>query len=112
MQAAKIAFEGVELENSVGTRTTLDVLNAEQELLNAELSQIQAAAGVETATFQLLAVMGGFDATALQLSVDVYDPAENLDGIRSDPFRQVIDEYLPTSVKNSVKNLSDRLESD
>ena len=112
VQAAKIAFEGVELENSVGTRTTLDVLNAEQELLNAELSQIQAAAGVETATFQLLAVMGGFDATALQLSVDVYDPAENLDGIRSDPFRQVIDEYLPTSVKNSVKNLSDRLESD
>ena len=77
VQAAEIAFEGVELELDVGTRNTLDVLDAEQELLNAKLSVVQAERNLNVASYQLLAAIGGFDAYALQLPVDYYDPASN-----------------------------------
>ena len=75
--AAEIAFEGVELEQQVGTRTTLDVLNAEQELLNAKLTVIQAVRNLDLASYQLLVTMGGFDAYSLQLPVALYDPSKN-----------------------------------
>ena len=56
--SAEIAFEGVELEQQVGTRNTLDVLDAEQELLNAKLSVVLAERNVNLATYQLLTTMG------------------------------------------------------
>ncbi|NNC36598.1 MAG: TolC family outer membrane protein [Hyphomonadaceae bacterium] len=78
VDAAEIAFEGVELERDVGTRNTLDVLDAEQEVLDAKLSVLQAERNLNVATYQLLGAIGGFDAYALQLPVDLYDPTQNL----------------------------------
>lgn len=78
VSAAEIAFEGVELERDVGTRNTLDVLDAEQEVLEARLSVLQAERNLNAATYQLLGAIGGFDAYALQLPVDLYDPSQNL----------------------------------
>lgn len=70
--AAEIAFEGVELENEVGTRTALDVLDAEQELLEARLIEVNAIQQRNLVTFQILALLGAFDADSLSIATD-YD---------------------------------------
>lgn len=86
VEAAEVAFEGVLLEQDVGTRTTLDVLDAEQELLSAKQALIDAERAYNVATYQLLTVLGAFDAQALQLPVQFYDPDENFDRVRYKGF--------------------------
>jgi TolC family type I secretion outer membrane protein len=71
--AAEIALDGVQQEASVGTRTVLDVLDAEQELLTAQVNQVQAARDEFVATYQLLAAVGRFTAIDLALPVELYD---------------------------------------
>lgn len=95
VQAAEIAFEGVELEQSVGTRTTLDVLDAEQEVLNAKLSLIRAERNLDGATFQLLSILGVFDAEGIRLPVGLYDPIENFEAIKDDKLRLLTRKVLP-----------------
>ena len=56
--ASQNAFEGTREEARLGARTTLDVLNAENDLLNARTTLLQAEAGLQTATYNLLASMG------------------------------------------------------
>jgi len=73
VSAAQLAFEGVTLEQTVGTRDQLDVLNAEQETLNAQLSVIEAERNVSVATYQLLSTIGVFDAVGIRLPVNGYD---------------------------------------
>ncbi len=99
--AAKIAFEGVELEQQVGTRNTLDVLDAEQELLNAKLSVIQAERNYNVATYQLLVTIGGFDAYSLQLPLDGYDPVDNFNRVSANPF----DQYLPAPLDEALDSI-------
>lgn len=72
--AARIAFEGIREEATLGARTTLDVLVAEQELLDAEAAQINAATERYIAAYQLLAAMGLLTAEKLNLNVQIYDP--------------------------------------
>jgi len=79
VESARVAFEGVELERSVGTRTALDVLDAEQELLNAELSVVNAERDVHFLSYQLLNSMGVFGAEELRLATTYFDENENLD---------------------------------
>ena len=86
VQATRIAFEGVELEQHVGTRTVLDVLDAEAEVLNAEINLLAAQRNLDGAIFQLLAVMGTFNVEGLGVPVDVYVPADNLEAIKADGF--------------------------
>ena len=102
--AAKIAFEGVELEQQVGTRNTLDVLDAEQELLNAKLSVIQAERNFNVATYQLLVTIGGFDAYSLQLPVDGYDPRDNFYRVTTNPFGK----YLPGPVERALDSIPEK----
>ncbi|RZV42754.1 MAG: hypothetical protein EX271_05210 [Acidimicrobiales bacterium] len=71
---AQSAFEGVKTEFGVGTRTALDVLNAEQELLDAEISVARSEHDTLLYTYQLLTTIGKFDARSLQLPVVQYDP--------------------------------------
>ena len=73
--AAKVALEGVQRENQVGSRTVLDVLNAEQELLQAEVNEVQAHHDEIVAAYQLLNATGQLTAQYLALSVELYDPA-------------------------------------
>jgi len=58
VQAAEIAFEGAQEELNVGTRTTLDVLDQEQQLLDARLGLINSQRAAYVATYQLLRAMG------------------------------------------------------
>lgn len=59
IKASEIALEGVRLENSLGTRTTLDVLDAEQDFLDARVNLVRARRDHFVAAYGLLASMGG-----------------------------------------------------
>ncbi len=74
VNANELAFEGVEQEAQVGLRTTLDVLDAEQELLNARLTLVSAERDATLAAFGLLASTGQLTAQKLNLQVALYDP--------------------------------------
>jgi outer membrane protein len=73
VRANEIAFDGVEQEAFVGLRTTLDVLNAEQELLNSRLELVRAERDLTVAAYALLQAMGLLDARQLALPVDMAD---------------------------------------
>lgn len=73
IRAAEIALDGVQREAIVGSRTTLDVLNAEQELLNARVSLVRALANVVTTSHVLAASVGRLTARDLALPVPIYD---------------------------------------
>ena len=105
VSAAELAFEGVTLEQTVGTRDQLDVLNAEQETLNAQLSVIEAQRNVSVATYQLLSTIGVFDAEGIRLPVNGYDPNENLELIRYQGLSEKLDQYAPSFVTVSYTHL-------
>jgi outer membrane protein len=78
VSANELALEGARAENSVGTRTILDVLNAEQELLNAQVLLVSARRDAYVAGFQLLNAMGQAEAEDLGLEGGpLYDPLGN-----------------------------------
>lgn len=67
--ASALALEGVRAENSVGLRTILDVLDAEQELLSARVELVRARRDAYVAGFALLATLGRANARDLDLAV-------------------------------------------
>ena len=73
VKANEIALNGVRQEASVGQRTTLDVLDAEQELLDARVNLVRAERDLHVASFSYLSALGRLNAVALALPVDVYD---------------------------------------
>jgi outer membrane protein len=99
VEAAETAFEGVQLERDVGIRTQLDVLDAEQETLNAQLSLLQAQRNLDVAAFQLLATIGVFDTDGLSLAVDAYDPDDNLEDVLDDDFKRFADKVVPDQIR-------------
>ena len=74
IRAAQTAFDGVREEAQLGARTTLDVLDAEQELLDARNARLQAEAQRYVVVYQLLATMGLLTVDHLQLGIPTYDP--------------------------------------
>ena len=82
VNAAEIALNGVREEARVGQRTTLDVLNAQQELVNARVSLVTAQRDRVVASYALLAAAGGLSATVLALPVPVYDPTVHYHQVR------------------------------
>jgi outer membrane protein len=78
VQANELALEGNRAEQSVGTRTIIEVLNAEQELLNSQVALVTAKRDAYVAGFQLLNVMGQAEAQVLGLDGGpLYDPLGN-----------------------------------
>ena len=85
VSANELALEGARAENSVGTRTILDVLNAEQELLNAQVALVTARRDQYVAGFQLLNAMGQAEADDLGLEGGpLYDPLGNYRRVAGD----------------------------
>lgn len=76
INAASVALEGVRQEAQVGSRTTLDVLDAEQELLNARVTMVQAQRDALVQHYTLLAAIGVLTARSLNLPVEIYDEEE------------------------------------
>ena len=85
IRAARVAFEGVREEATLGSRTTLDVLNAEQELLDALANRIAAQSDEVIASYALLAAMGLLTVDHLNLPVQQYDPAEYYNLVKDAP---------------------------
>lgn len=78
VDANRLSLEGVRAENSVGTRTILDILNAEQELLNSQVQLVTAERDAYVAGFAVLAAMGRAEAQDLGLEGGpLYDPVAN-----------------------------------
>jgi outer membrane protein len=78
VQANELALEGNRAEQSVGTRTIIEVLNAEQELLNTQVALVSAKRDAYVAGFQLLNAMGQAEAQDLGLEGGpLYDPLGN-----------------------------------
>jgi outer membrane protein len=84
--ANELALSGVIEERKVGQRTTLDVLNAQQTLLNSQVSQVQAQHDMVVAAYTLMGALGGLDARTLHLKVRVYDPAEHYELVKDKWF--------------------------
>ena len=77
VRAAELALEGVEQEAEVGSRTTLDVLDAEQELLDAQVALVRAQRNEYVAAFEVKSATGQLTITALGLAVARYDEEDN-----------------------------------
>ncbi len=78
VDASSLSLEGVRAENTVGNRTILDILDAEQELLRAQVQLVTARRNAYVAGFSLLAAMGRAEADKLGLEAGpLYDPEVN-----------------------------------
>jgi TolC family type I secretion outer membrane protein len=86
VNAQEIALEGVTEEQRVGARTILDVLDAEQELLDARVGLVRAQRDALVDSYDLLSAVGRLTAEDLGLPVEVYDFTRNLDVVRSKLF--------------------------
>ncbi len=87
IRAAQLAFDGTKEEARLGARTTLDVLDAEQDLLDARASRIQAEVGQYVAIYSVLATAGLLTVDNLNLGVQTYDPAAYYNAVKSAPIR-------------------------
>ena len=83
VRAATVAAEGVRQEAQVGLRTTLDVLNQELELRNAQITLASARRNEYVAQANLLAAMGRLEGQDLDAAMTVYDPAANYNRVRN-----------------------------
>ncbi len=89
IRAAQTAFDGVREEATLGARTTLDVLNAEQELLDARAARLEAEAGRYVAVYQVLSAMGLLTVDHLNLGIPTYDPEAYYDAVKDAPARRL-----------------------
>lgn len=97
VDANKIALAGVREEEKVGQRTVLDVLDAEQALLDSQVILVTTKRDLVVASYTLLAAVGRLDAKSLQLPVEYYDPLDHYErvknkwwGLNAEP-RQLLD---------------------
>ena len=84
VESAEVSLEGVRAENSIGNRTILDVLNAEQELVSSKAQLVTARRNAYVAGFTLLAAMGRAEARDLNLDTGgpLYDPDVNYERVK------------------------------
>ncbi len=83
VSAQQLVVSGIIEEQKVGQATTLDVLNAQQELLNAQVAQVSAQHDRVVAAYSLMAATGLLSAQKLGLRVTQYDPTEHYGQVRN-----------------------------
>lgn len=82
VSAAQLALDGVVEERNVGQRTTLDVLNAQADVISAQISLAGAERDVVAASYAILSAMGRLTPQRLGLNVAAYDPAEHYNAVK------------------------------
>jgi outer membrane protein len=100
VEANRIALDGVEKEAQVGARTVLDVLDAQQELLDSQVSLVRAQRDEVVAAFELNAALGELTARRLNLPVVYYDPDQH--------YREVRDAWVGGSSSGDASRDFDR----
>ncbi|MDR1826844.1 MAG: TolC family outer membrane protein [Methylobacteriaceae bacterium] len=83
VKANEAALAGVREEARVGQRTTLDILNAQQELLNMRVELIVAQRDHVIASYAVARAVGALNARALKLNTEYYDPADHFDQVKN-----------------------------
>lgn len=86
IRANEIALEGTQREAIVGSRTTLDVLNAEQVLLQSRSTLVQNLASLVTSSYALASAIGRLTARDLNLNVPLYDETAYYKAVRNRLF--------------------------
>lgn len=82
VSAAQLALNGVTEERNVGQRTTLDVLNAQADVIAAQINLASAERDVVAASYAIVSAMGRLSAERLGLNVAIYRPQEHYDAVR------------------------------
>jgi outer membrane protein len=82
VSAAQVALAGTIEEQRVGQRTTLDVLNTQDELITARIAEINARRDLVVASYSLASALGRLSAETLGLQVARYNPVEHYDAVR------------------------------
>jgi outer membrane protein len=95
VEASQVALTGVREEEKVGQRTVLDVLDSEQDLLNAQVTLATSRRNLIVASYALLAAIGRLSAYSVSLPVEQYDPTQH--------YREVKNKWIgwSTSVEES-----------
>ncbi len=81
VKAAEVALEATRQEMEVGTKVLLDVLNAQAELVKAQLGFIDAEKNFFQFAYQMVSLLGGLHAKAMKLTVNYFDPVAHYDNI-------------------------------
>jgi len=89
VRAAELALRGTREELQLGARTTLDVLDQEQEVLDARTNLVSAEVDRIVAAYQVLDSMGLMTAENLRLNVPIYDPAAYYNSVGDAPRGRV-----------------------
>lgn len=89
VQASEVALTGTTEESRLGARTTLDVLNAEQDLLDARANLVSTQIDRQVAAYALWRTMGILTVEELNLGVTTYDPADYYNAVSNAPVRNV-----------------------
>lgn len=82
VSSARTALTGVREEEKVGQRTLLDVLNAEQELLDAQVALVSTRRDLIVASYDVLASIGRLTAADIELATDIYVPEAHYEEVR------------------------------
>ena len=82
VRAAKTAMNSIQQENKYGSRTILDVLNTQQDMFNAQVNLVNARVTERQAAYKLLAAVGRLTASNLHLPVDINDPNQHYDDVK------------------------------
>lgn len=86
VSAAQLALNGVIEERKVGQRTTLDVLNAQADVINAQINQVSSERDTVVASYAILSAVGRLSATRLGLQVRVHKPKEHYEAVKDKWF--------------------------
>ncbi|MGV8986674.1 MAG: TolC family outer membrane protein [Cypionkella sp.] len=103
IRAAQAAYDGVKQEAELGSRTTLDVLSAEQTLLSARSARLQAQANLYIGQYSLLSAMGLMTAAHLHLGIPTFDAQAYYDAVKGAPTISVRGARLDKIMKNLGK---------
>lgn len=82
VDAGRVALDGVRAEFGAGQRTLYDILQAQQDLFNAQVALTQAEVDSLTASYQVLQAVGRLTARDLKLPVKLYDPEVHYNDVR------------------------------
>ncbi len=85
VRAAQLALQGAQEELQVGSRTVLDVLDREQDLLDAQTQLVTSQIDRNFAVYQLLSAMGLMTVDHLNLGIATYDPAGYYNAVKNAP---------------------------
>jgi len=82
VEAAQLALNGVIEERNVGQRTTLDVLNAQGDVIDAQVNLVRSERDVVVGSYAILSAIGSLTATRVGLDVAAYNPREHYDAVK------------------------------